>query len=346
MKSQVLVTGGTGYIGSHTTVELIENGYDVVIIDNLCNSRIEVLDGIEQITGLRPAFENFDLCDLDMLEKFCTKYPKIDAIIHFAALKAVGESVEQPLKYYHNNIDSLINLLQMMQYFSIHNIVFSSSATVYGQPDKLPVTENAPLKKANSSYGHTKQIAEEIIENTIISNPKLKAISLRYFNPIGAHKSALIGELPIGVPQNLVPFVTQSAYGIRKEIRIFGNDYDTPDGTGIRDYINVVDLARAHVVAISRLIENRNKKNYEIFNLGTGKGLSVLEIIQTFEKTTGVKLNYKIVDRRPGDIAKVYADTSLANKELGWKAKVSLEDTLHSAWEWEKNIRSKLSSNN
>ena len=346
MKSQVLVTGGTGYIGSHTAVELIESGYDVVIIDNLCNSRIEVLDGIEQITGLRPAFENFNLCDLNRLEKFCAKYPNIEAIIHFAALKAVGESVEQPLKYYHNNINSLINLLHVMQNFKIPSMVFSSSCTVYGQPDELPVTEKAPLKKANSPYGHTKQISEEIIENTIISNHNIKAISLRYFNPIGAHKSAYIGELPLGIPQNLVPFVTQSAYGIRKEIRVFGNDYDTPDGTGIRDYINIMDLARAHVVAIARLIENRNKKNYEIFNLGTGKGLSVLEIIQTFEKTTGVKLNYKIVDRRPGDIAKVYADASLANKELGWKAEVSLEDTLLSAWEWEKNIRSKLSSIN
>lgn len=341
MKKQVLVTGGTGYIGSHTSVELIEAGYEVIIVDNLINSRIEVLDGIEQITGIRPVFENFDLCDCQKVFDFCRKYPKIEAIIHFAALKAVGESVDKPLEYYHNNIESLINLLSAMREYKIPNLVFSSSCTVYGQPDKLPVNEDAPIKKASSPYGNTKQISEEIIQDAILAHPAIKTISLRYFNPIGAHKSALIGELPTGVPQNLVPFVTQTAYGIRKEVRVFGNDYDTPDGTGIRDYINVVDLARAHVVAITRLVENRNKMSFEIFNLGTGRGLSVLEIINTFEKVTGLKLNYRIVDRRPGDIAMVYADTAYANEELGWEAHIPLEDTLISAWNWEKYIRDK-----
>ncbi len=343
MKKKIIVTGGIGYIGSHTSVELINAGYEVIIVDNLINSRIEVLDGIEKITGIRPSFENFDLCNAEKVDGLFKKYPKIDAIIHFAALKAVGESVEKPLEYYHNNLESLINLLHAMKKYQIANIVFSSSCTVYGQPDKLPVTESAPIKKASSPYGNTKQIAEEIIQDTIQAVSNIKAISLRYFNPIGAHTSALIGELPLGVPQNLVPFVTQSAYGIRDEIRVFGNDYDTPDGTGIRDYINVVDLSKAHVAAITRLIDNQTKKHYEVFNLGTGRGLSVLEIIQTFEKATGIKLNYKIVARRPGDIAKVYADTKYANEELGWKAQVSLEETLLSAWNWEKNIRSNLS---
>ncbi|MFO7656833.1 MAG: UDP-glucose 4-epimerase GalE [Bacteroidales bacterium] len=342
MKKQVLVTGGTGYIGSHTSVELIEAGYDVIIIDSLVNSRIEVLDGIQNITGIRPVFENFDLCNRQKLEEFCKKYPDIVAIIHFAALKAVGESVQMPLEYYHNNIESLLNLLYVMREYKIPNLVFSSSCTVYGQPDQLPVTENAQIKKASSPYGNTKQISEEIIQDTISAHQGMKAIALRYFNPFGAHKSAEIGELPLGVPQNLVPFVTQSAYGLREVIRIFGNDYNTPDGTGIRDYINVVDLARAHVVAITRLIENKNKKNYEVFNLGTGKGLSVLEIIHTFEKVTGINLNYNIVERRPGDIDAVYADTSYANRELGWKADIPLEETLLSAWDWEKKIRKKL----
>ncbi|HJX70332.1 MAG TPA: UDP-glucose 4-epimerase GalE [Bacteroidales bacterium] len=341
-KEQVLVTGGIGYIGSHTTVELIGSGYEVIIIDNLVNSRIEVLDGIEQITGVRPVFENFDLCDRPKVFEFCRKYPKLKAIIHFAALKAVGESVEKPLEYYHNNIESLINLLMAMRDFKIPNFVFSSSCTVYGQPDKLPVTENAPIKKASSPYANTKQISEEIIHDTVQVYPEMNAILLRYFNPIGAHESALIGELPIGIPLNLVPYLTQTAYGIRKELRVFGNDYETPDGTGIRDYINVVDLARAHVVAISRLIEKRNTGNYEVFNLGTGRGYSVLEIIHSFEKATGIKVNYKIVDRRPGDIAMVYADASYANHVLGWKAKIPLEKTLLTAWNWEKNIRKEL----
>lgn len=339
MKKQVLVTGGTGYIGSHTAVELIESGYEVIIVDNLVNSRIEVLGGIEQITGVRPVFENFDLCNLVKLSEFCRKYPDITAIIHFAALKAVGESVEKPLEYYHNNLESLINLLLAMRNFNIPGLVFSSSCTVYGQPDKLPVTEDAPIKKPGCPYANTKQISEEIIFDTMQVSPGLNAISLRYFNPVGAHESALIGELPIGVPLNLVPYLTQTAYGIRKELRVFGNDYETPDGTGIRDYINVVDLARAHVAAISRLIEKRNAGNYEVFNLGTGRGYSVLEIINTFEKATGIKVNYRIVDRRPGDIAMVYADSSYANRVLGWKAEIPLEETLLSAWNWEKNIR-------
>lgn len=342
VKKQILVTGGTGYIGSHTTVELIEAGYEVIIIDNLVNSRIEVLDGIEQITGIRPGFENFDLCNSQLLRRFCGKYPDLTAIIHFAALKAVGESVDKPLEYYQNNLESLINLLKIMREFKIGNLVFSSSATVYGQPDILPVTEKAPVKRPESPYGNTKKISEEIIQDTMHTYPFLNAISLRYFNPIGAHDSALIGELPLGVPLNLVPFVTQTAYGIREELSVFGNDYDTADGTGVRDYINVVDLARAHVTAITRLIENKNKANYEVFNLGTGHGYSVLEIIKTFEKATGVKVRYKIVDRRPGDIAMVYADTSYANDELGWKAEVPLDDTLRSAWRWEKYIREQL----
>ncbi len=336
---QVLVTGGTGYIGSHTVVELIEAGFEVIIVDNLINSRIEVLDGIEKITGKRPLFENFDLCNQQKIFDLCEKYSQLEAIVHFAALKAVGESVDKPLEYYHNNIESLINLLMAMRNFGIQNMVFSSSCTVYGQPDILPVTESAPIKKANSPYGNTKQISEEIIQDSIHAYKNIKAISLRYFNPIGAHKSALIGELPIGVPLNLVPYVTQTAYGIRKELKVFGNDYNTPDGTGIRDYINVVDLAKAHVVAIRRLIENKNISDFEIFNLGTGKGFSVLDIIKAFEKVTGVKVNYKIVDRRPGDIDKVYADTAYANKELGWKTEKTLEETLLSAWNWEKFIR-------
>jgi UDP-glucose 4-epimerase len=336
---KILVTGGTGYIGSHTVVELIESGFEPIIIDNLSNSRIEVLDGIEAITKTRPAFEKLDLCDLEGLRRYCRKQTGIKAVVHFAAFKAVGESVEKPLEYYHNNLGSLVNLLQVMKEFGIPNLVFSSSCTVYGQPDTLPVTENSSVKPASSPYGNTKQISEEIIRDTVAALTGVKAISLRYFNPIGAHSSALIGELPSGTPLNLVPYITQTAIGLREHLRVFGNDYDTPDGSGIRDYINVVDLARAHVKAIARLLENRSKQAYEVFNLGTGTGLSVLEIIGTFEKATGQKLNYKIYPRRPGDIACVYADTALANRELGWKADTPLEDTLRSAWNWEKNIR-------
>ena len=342
MKKQVLVTGGTGYIGSHTAVELIGDGFEVIIADNLSNSRIEVLDGIEQITGVRPLFEKFDLCDNNKIIQLCKKYPDLEAIIHFAALKAVGESVEMPLDYYYNNIVSLINLLKAMGNYNIPSIVFSSSCTVYGQPEKLPVTEDAPIKKASSPYGNTKQISEEIIQDALHANNKIKAISLRYFNPIGAHISGLIGEYPIGVPANLVPYVNQTAIGIHDHLRVFGNDYDTPDGTGIRDYINVVDLSKAHVIALKRLIENKSKSNYEVFNLGTGKGASVLEIINSFEKVTGQKVKYKVYPRRPGDIDTVYADTSFANRELGWKAGISLDETLLSAWKWEKYLRNEL----
>jgi UDP-glucose 4-epimerase len=336
---KILVTGGTGYIGSHTVVELIESGFETLIIDNLSNSRIEVLDGIEAITKIRPAFEQFDLCDLERLRLYCRETAGIAAIVHFAAFKAVGESVEKPLEYYHNNLVSLVNLLQVMKEFGIPNLVFSSSCTVYGQPDILPVTENSPIKPAASPYGNTKQISEEIVRDTIAAVTGIQAISLRYFNPIGAHPSALIGELPSGTPLNLVPYLTQTAIGLREHLRVFGNDYDTPDGSGIRDYINVVDLARAHVKAIARLLENRSRQAYEVFNLGTGAGISVFEIIRTFEKATARKPNYRIYPRRPGDIACVYADTALANRELCWKADTSLEDTLRSAWNWEKNIR-------
>jgi UDP-glucose 4-epimerase len=342
MKPLILVTGGMGFIGSHTTVELIQDGFEVVIADNLCNSQIEVLDGIESITGIRPLFENFDLCDLNRLRRCFETHTRIQAIIHFAALKAVGESVEKPLDYYHNNFESLINLLRIMEEYSVPNLVFSSSCTIYGQPDKLPVTESSPVKKASSPYGNTKQVSEEIIQDAISANPAIHAISLRYFNPIGAHPSAKIGELPLGIPLNLVPYLTQTVIGKRAELRVFGNDYNTVDGTGIRDYIYVVDLAKAHVVAIKRLLEGKNKNPYEIFNLGTGKGYSVMEIIHAFEQATGEKVNYKIYPRRPGDIDAVYADTTLANKELGWKAETSLGHTLLTAWNWEKAIHNKV----
>lgn len=336
---QILVTGGAGYIGSHTAVELINAGYEVVIVDNLSNSSIDSLDGIEKITGIRPAFEQFDLIEKDKLEVFFAKYPNIAAIIHFAASKAVGESVEIPLVYYRNNLVSLINLLECQLKFGISNIVFSSSCTVYGQPDQLPVTENTPRKDAESPYGNTKRVNEDILKDTITANPAIKGIALRYFNPVGAHPSALIGELPLGVPANLVPFITQTAAGLRSELKVFGNDYDTIDGSAVRDYINVVDLAKAHVVAVERLLENKNKSGYEIFNLGTGNGVSVLEAVQAFEKASGVKLNYKIVGRRAGDIEKIWADTTFANKELGWKAETGLEETMLSAWLWEKRVR-------
>lgn len=336
----ILVTGGTGYIGSHTVVELQKKGFKVVIIDNLFNSNIEVLDRIEQITGIRPAFEQFDLCDQAKVNSFFDRYSEIDAIIHFAAHKAVGDSVANPLKYYHNNLTSLVNVLEAMKSHNVKNMVFSSSCTVYGEPDQLPVTEQSPIKKASSPYGNTKQMCEEIIQDTIFANESLNSIALRYFNPIGAHKSALIGELPLGVPDNLVPFITQTAIGLREQLSVFGDDYDTVDGSCIRDYINVVDLAKAHVIAIQRLIGQKNKNNFEIFNLGTGKGTSVIEIINAFEKSTQQKLNYKIVARRLGDVEKVYADTTFANEELGWKAEISLEETLLSAWNWEEKYRS------
>jgi UDP-glucose 4-epimerase len=339
MKKMILVTGGTGYIGSHTAVELINEGFDTVIIDDLSNSNAEVLDGIEKITGVRPFFEEFDLKDQKELNSFFKKYPRIIAIIHFAASKAVGESVEKPLLYYRNNLIPVMNILEGMKKHNIKNLVFSSSCTVYGQPDILPVTESSPVQQATSPYGNTKQICEEIIRDTLIADQEFKAISLRYFNPIGAHESALIGELPLGVPANLVPYITQTAAGVREKLSIFGDDYDTPDGTCIRDYIHVVDLAKAHVHAIKRMIESKNKSNYEIFNIGTGNGLSVMELVNAFQEVNKIKVNYQIVGRRPGDITSVYADTSLANTELGWKAESSLEETLKSAWEWEKNLR-------
>ena len=339
MANKILVTGGTGYIGSHTVVELQESGYEVIVVDNLSNSSIDVLDNIEKISGIKPVFEQFDLADAVKTDDFFSRNSDIDAIIHFAASKAVGESVEKPLLYYRNNLVSLMNLLDCQLKYNVPNIVFSSSCTVYGQPDVLPVTEETPRKDAESPYGNTKRVNEDILNDTIAANPVLKGIALRYFNPIGAHPSALIGELPLGVPQNLVPFITQTAAGLRDELKVFGDDYDTVDGSAVRDYINVVDLAKAHVVAIERLLGNKNKKNYEIFNLGTGNGASVLEIVNGFEKATGVKLNYKIVDRRAGDIEKIWADTTFANQELGWKAEKGLEETLLSAWNWEKKVR-------
>ncbi|WP_167610422.1 UDP-glucose 4-epimerase GalE [Maribellus sediminis] len=339
MANKILVTGGTGYIGSHTVVELQESGYEVIIVDDLSNSSIDVLDNIEKISGIKPAFEQFDLADAAKTDDFFSRNSDIDAIIHFAASKAVGESVEKPLMYYRNNLVSLMNLLDCQLKYGVANIVFSSSCTVYGQPDVLPVTEETPRKDAESPYGNTKRVNEDILNDTIAAYPRLKGIALRYFNPIGAHPSALIGELPLGVPQNLVPFITQTAAGLRDELKVFGDDYDTPDGSAIRDYINVVDLAKAHVVAIGRLLNGKNKKNYEIFNLGTGNGLTVLEIVNGFEKATGVKLNYKIVARRAGDIEKIWADTTFANEELGWKAEKELEETLLSAWNWEKRVR-------
>jgi len=341
MKKKILVTGGTGYIGSHTSVELIEEGYDVIIIDNLYNSEAEVADRIHKITGVKPVLKVFDLCDKEKVEGFFSKNKDIAAVIHFAAYKAVGESVNKPLEYYRNNLLSLVNLLDAMKRFSVPDLVFSSSCTVYGQPEKLPVTENAPLQPATSPYGNTKQIGEAIIRDTTVSDKNIKAISLRYFNPIGAHPSALIGELPRGVPENLVPYITQTAYGLRDDLKVFGDDYDTPDGSCIRDYLHVVDLAKAHVVAVKRLIEGRNKTNYEVFNLGTGKGVSVLEAIKSFEHVSGIKLKYKIKGRRAGDIEKIWADPSFANKELGWKTLSSLDDAMKTAWDWEKNIRNK-----
>ena len=339
MKQKILVTGGTGYIGSHTVVELHEAGYEVLIVDDLSNSSINVLDNIEKISGIRPVFEQFNLADAAKTDEYFKRNKDISAIIHFAASKAVGESVEKPLMYYRNNLVSLMNLLDCQLKYNVPNIVFSSSCTVYGQPEVLPVTEATPRKDAESPYGNTKRVNEDILQDSISAYPQLKGIALRYFNPVGAHSSALIGELPLGVPQNLVPFITQTAAGLRDELKVFGDDYDTPDGSAIRDYINVVDLAKAHVVAIGRLLNGENKSNYEVFNLGTGTGVSVLEMVKGFEKATGVKLKYKIVERRAGDIEKIWADTMYANKELGWKAEKGLEETLLSAWNWEKNVR-------
>lgn len=338
MATRILVTGGTGYIGSHTTVELQNAGYEVVIVDNLSNSNIKVLDGIEAITGIRPAFEEVDCTDKPALKAVFEKYPGIKAIINFAASKAVGESVQKPLLYYRNNLDTLINLLELMPEFGVEGFVFSSSCTVYGQPEVLPVTEDTPRQTATSPYGNTKKICEDIITDAVHADAPYKAILLRYFNPIGAHPSAKIGELPLGVPQNLIPFVTQTAAGIREQLSVFGDDYNTPDGSCIRDYINVVDLAKAHVVAVERMLTGKSLENVEVFNVGTGRGLSVLEIVETFQKVTGVKLNYKIVGRREGDIEQVWADPTKANQVLGWKAEASVEETLLSAWRWQESL--------
>ena len=337
---KILVTGGLGFIGSHTVVELQNEGFDVVIIDNCSNSSPDVLDRITRITGKKPIFEEFDLREKDKVQDFFNRHQDIQGVIHFAASKAVGESVENPLLYYENNLSTLVYLLQELTEKASSNFIFSSSCTVYGQADELPITENAPVKTAESPYGNTKQIGEEIIRDTCKVNTSLKAISLRYFNPIGAHLSAEIGELPIGVPQNLVPYITQTAIGLREQLSVFGDDYPTQDGTCIRDYIHVVDLAKAHVVALQRLINSKNESNYEVFNVGTGTGSSVLEVIQSFEKVSGQKLNYKIVDRREGDITAAYADTTKANNILGWKAQSSLDDSLGSAWKWEQKVRS------
>lgn len=343
MKKKILVTGGTGYIGSHTAVELIAGGFDPVIVDNLSNSDITVLDGIQAITGIRPGFYDYDICDPVKLDEIFTAERKIDAIVHFAAYKAVGESVKKPLDYYRNNLTGLVNLLEMMERYNTPALVFSSSCTVYGQPDELPVTESSPVREAASPYGYTKQVGEIIIRDTMAARVGHRAISLRYFNPIGAHPTAHIGELPRGVPENLVPYITQTAIGLRDELRVFGDDYDTPDGSCIRDYLHVTDLARAHVVALRRLIEGTGRSDYEVFNLGTGKGVSVFEAISAFERATGIKLNYTVKGRRAGDIEKIWADPALANSELKWKTEISLEEAMESAWRWENRIREKKS---
>jgi UDP-glucose 4-epimerase len=338
MKEMVLVSGGAGYIGSHTAVELINAGYDVVVADNLSNSDMSGVEGVRKITGVDVPFVNVDCCDKEAFRKVFEQY-NFNSVIHFAAFKAVGESVTDPMKYYRNNLDSFMNVLELMREFGRPNIVFSSSATVYGEADELPVTELTPRKPATSAYGNTKQMCEDILRDTVTAYDGLKGISLRYFNPIGAHPSALIGELPRGVPQNLVPFITQTAAGIRECLSVFGDDYDTPDGSCLRDYIDVVDLAKAHVVAITRMVEDKNKQKYEIFNVGTGNGVSVLELVESFQRVNELKLNYKIAPRRPGDVVAIWADTTLANEELGWKAERSLDDTLRSAWAWDKNVR-------
>lgn len=336
---KIVVTGGLGFIGSHTVVELQNQGFEVVAIDNLYNSSIEVLDGIERITGKKPIFENIDLREKSSVQNFFKKHHDTDGLIHFAASKAVGESVENPLLYYENNINTLVYVLQELTKLPRANFIFSSSCTVYGQAEKMPITEDASIQPAISPYGNTKQIGEEIIQD-VAKVTNVNSILLRYFNPIGAHTSAEIGELPIGIPQNLVPFITQTGIGLREELSVYGNDYPTPDGTCIRDYIHVVDLAKAHVIALQRLLNKQNVEKVETFNLGTGTGSSVLEVIQAFEKVSGKKLPYKIVDRRKGDVVAAYANTDKANTVLGWKAKSSLEESLSSAWDWEQKIRS------
>ncbi|WP_422081822.1 UDP-glucose 4-epimerase GalE [Ulvibacterium sp.] len=337
---KILVTGGLGFIGSHTVVELQNEGFEVVIIDDCSNADEKVLQGIISITGKVPIFEKLDLREKEKVQDFFKRHQDIEGVIHFAASKAVGESVENPLLYYENNLGTLVYLLQELSKKGKSSFIFSSSCTVYGQADKMPITENAPVRPAESPYGNTKQIGEEIIRDTCKVTPNLKAVSLRYFNPMGAHPSTEIGELPIGVPQNLVPFITQTAMGLREQLSVFGDDYPTEDGTCVRDYIYVVDLAKAHVVALQRLLEGKNKDNYEVFNVGTGKGSSVLQVIQSFERVSGKKLNYQIVGRRAGDITSAYADTTKANEVLGWKAKYTLDEAMKSAWDWEQKVRS------
>lgn len=339
--TKILVTGGTGYIGSHTTVELQQAGYEVIIIDNLTNSNINVLDGIEHITGIRPEFIQGDVTDINTLKKLFEEHPGIKGIINFAASKAVGESVEKPLLYYRNNLVSLLNLLECMPKYGVEGIVFSSSCTVYGEPDVNPIDESAPIKPATSPYGNTKQISEEIITDVIRSGAPIKSILLRYFNPVGAHPTAEIGELPLGVPQNLIPYLTQTAAGIRKQLTVFGNDYNTPDGSCIRDFIDVVDLAKAHVIAMKRMLDNKDTDSVEIFNLGTGRGLSVLELIESFERATGVKVPHVIGPRREGDIEKIWAEPRKANEVLGWKADTPIDDTMRNAWRWQCKISGK-----
>lgn len=337
---KILVTGGLGFIGSHTVVELQNEGFNVVVIDDLSNASIEVLDGIAAITGKKPDYEQIDLRDKTAVQSFFKKYEDVTGVIHFAASKAVGESVQNPLLYYENNLGSLVYILQELQKKESTDFIFSSSCTVYGQAEKMPISESTPVQPAMSPYGNTKQVGEEIIQDVAkVSN--INAILLRYFNPVGAHPSANIGELPLGVPQNLVPFITQTAMGLRNELSVFGDDYPTPDGTCIRDYIHVVDLAKAHVVALKRLLDKRNDHKVEVFNLGTGKGNSVLEVIKAFEKASGKALNYKIVPKREGDVTEAYADTTKANDVLGWKAELSLNDALASAWKWEQKVRGK-----
>jgi UDP-glucose 4-epimerase len=339
MSKKILVTGGLGFIGSHTVVELQNEGFEVVIVDNCSNSTEDVIEGIVAITGKKPHFERFDLRKKDKVQEFFSKHNDVSGVIHFAASKAVGESVENPLLYYENNLGVLVYMLQELTKKGSANFIFSSSCTVYGQADEMPITEDAPVKPAESPYGNTKQVGEEIIKDVCRVNPQLASIALRYFNPIGAHPSNEIGELPTGVPQNLVPFITQTGVGMREQLSVFGDDYPTPDGTCIRDYIHVVDLAKAHVAALQRLLEGKNDENFEVFNLGTGTGSSVLEVIQSFERVSGEKLNYRIAPRRAGDVIQAYADTKKANEVLGWKAYSSLDDAVSSAWNWEKKIR-------
>ena len=337
-KNCVLVSGGAGYIGSHTAVELIAAGFDVVIADNLSNSDMSGVEGVRRITGVDVPFVNVDCCDREAFAEVFRQYD-FDSVIHFAAYKAVGESVADPMKYYRNNLVSFMNVVDLMREYGRSNIVFSSSATVYGEADELPVTEQTPRKPATSAYGNTKQMCEDILRDSVAAYSSLKGIALRYFNPVGAHPSALIGELPRGVPQNLVPYITQTAAGVRECLSIFGDDYPTEDGSCLRDYIDIVDLAKAHVAAITRMVEQKNKERYEVFNVGTGRAVSVFELVRTFEQVNDLKLNYKVAPRRAGDVVAVWADTTLANKELGWTAERPLDETMRSAWEWEKYVR-------